>query len=253
MIKVMIIDDEKVSAELLAIKLKKLAQDIEVTGIFTSGAAALNAMDVEEPDVIFLDIEMPVMDGISMAKKMDAENTEIIFTTAYDRYAIEAVRLQALDYLLKPIGEKELNFALLRLREKLVEKEKIKATQSLESLFTKMQSLNTHFNKIAIATLEGILFIPVKEIIRVESLNNYSKLYLIGGKNIVASKTLKLIEEMLTPYRFFRPHKSHLINLEYITKYIRGEGGMIIMADGSEVDVSRQRKQDFMKVFESPA
>jgi two-component system LytT family response regulator len=133
-----------------------------------------------------------------------------------------------------------------------VEKEKIKASHSLENLFFKMQALNTHFNKIAISTLEGILFIPVKEIIRVESLNNYSKLYLISGKNIVASKTLKLIEELLMPYRFFRPHKSHLINLEYISKYIRGEGGVIIMADGSEVDVSRQRKQDFMKVFDSP-
>ena len=251
MIKALIIDDEKESAELLGLKIKKVASDISITGIFNSGPTALQAMEEEEPDVIFLDIEMPGMDGISMAKKMDSENTEIIFTTAYNQYAIEAVRLQALDYLLKPIGEKDLNFALLRLREKLVEKEKIKATQSLENLFVKMQALNMHYNKIAIATIEGILFIPVKEIIRVESLNNYSKLYLISGKNIVASKTLKLIEEMLAPYRFFRPHKSHLINLEYITKYIRGEGGMIIMADGSEVDVSRQRKQEFMKVFES--
>ncbi len=251
MIKALIIDDEKASAELLSIKLKKATADIFITGIFHSGKAALEAMGAEEPDVIFLDIDMPGMDGITMAKKMDSENTEIIFTTAYNQYAIEAVRLQALDYLLKPIGEKELNFALLRLREKLAAKEKVKATQSMETLFAKMQALNMNYNKIAIATIEGILFIPVKEIIRVESLNNYSKLYLINGKNIVASKTLKHLEEMLTPYRFFRPHKSHLINLEYITKYIRGEGGVIIMSDGSEVDVSRQRKQDFMKVFES--
>jgi two-component system LytT family response regulator len=251
MIKAIIIDDEKESAELLSIKLKKAADDIFITGIFHSGASALQAMDIEEPDVIFLDIEMPGMDGITMAKQMDAEYTEIIFTTAYDQYAIEAVRLNALDYLLKPVDEKDLNLAILRLREKLVEKEKIKATQSLETLFLKMQALDTHYNKIAISTMEGILFIPVKEIIRVESLNNYSKLYLLSGKNIVASKTLKLIEEILIPYRFFRPHKSHLINLEYITKYIRGEGGVIIMADGSEVDVSRQRKQDFLKVFEN--
>ena len=251
MIKALIIDDEKASAELLSIKLKKAASDIFITGTFHSGKSALEAMDAEEPDVIFLDIDMPGMDGITMAKKMSSENTEIIFTTAYNQYAIEAVRLQALDYLLKPIGEKELNVALLRLREKLVEKEKVKATQSLETFFIKMQALNMQYNKIAIASIEGILFIPVKEIIRVESLNNYSKLYLITGKNIVASKTLKHLEEMLTPYRFFRPHKSHLINLEYISKYIRGEGGVIIMADGSEVDVSRQRKQDFLKVFES--
>ena len=251
MLKAFIIDDENVSAELLDLKIKKAAPDVIITGIFNSAAKALEALEQGEPDVIFLDIEMPGMDGITFAKNLDAENTEIIFTTAFDQYAIEAVRLNALDYLLKPIGEQDLNLALLRLRAKLVEKEKIKATHSLENLFLKMQALNTQFNKIAIATLEGILFIPVKEIIRVESLNNYSKLYLITGKNIVASKTLKLIEEMLTPYRFFRPHKSHLINLDYITKYVRGEGGMIIMADGSEVDVSRQRKQDFMKVFEN--
>jgi len=251
MIKALIIDDEKASADLLSIKLKKAAADIFITGIFHSGKSALEEMDTEEPDVIFLDIDMPGMDGITMAKKMNTENTEIIFTTAYDQYAIDAIRLKALDYLLKPIGEKELNNALLRLREKLMEKEKLKATQSLETLYGKMQALNMQYNKIAIATVEGILFISVKEIIRVESLNNYSKLYLINGKNIVASKTLKHIEEMLTPYRFFRPHKSHLINLEYISKYIRGEGGVIVMTDGSEVDVSRQRKQDFMKVFES--
>jgi len=251
MIKALIIDDEKASAELLSIKLKKAAADIFITGIFHSGKSALEAMEAEEPDVIFLDIDMPGMDGITMAKKMDTENTEIIFTTAYNQYAIEAVRLQALDYLLKPVGEKELNAALIRLREKLIEKEKVKANHSLENLFAKMQALDMHYNKIAIATMEGILFVPVKEIIRVESLNNYSKLYLIGGKNIVASKTLKHLEEMLTPYRFFRPHKSHLINLEYISKYIRGEGGVIVMVDGSEVDLSRQRKQDFMKVFES--
>ena len=151
MIKAIIIDDEKESAELLSIKLKKAAEDILITGIFHSGAAALEAIDVEEPDVIFLDIEMPGMDGITMAKKMDAEHTEIIFTTAYDQYAIEAVRLNALDYLLKPVGEKDLKLALLRLREKLIEKEKIKATQSLETLFIKMQALDTHYNKIAIS------------------------------------------------------------------------------------------------------
>jgi len=249
----LIIDDEKASCELLCLKLKKSAPDVFISGIFFSALDALSAIEQEEPDVIFLDIEMPGMDGLTFARTIDAENCEIIFTTAYGGYAIEALRLHALDYLLKPIGEQELNAALLRLREKLLEKEKIKTTHSMEEVFLKMQALNIQFNKIPIATLEGILFIPVKEIIRVESLNNYSKLYLITGKNIVASKTLKFIEEALAPYRFFRPHKSHLINLEYITKYIRGEGGTIVMTDGSEVEVSRQRKQDFMKVFENLA
>jgi two-component system, LytTR family, response regulator len=252
MIKALIIDDEKASAELLSLKIKKAAPDVQVKGIYHSGQAALQAMELEEPDVIFLDIEMPGMDGITVAKQLDAENTEIIFTTAYDQYAIEALRIKALDYLLKPVNEKDLDASLLRLRQKLMEKEKIRTAHSIENIFEKMQALNTYYDKIAISTLEGILFIPVKEIVRVESLNNYSKLYLITGKNIVASKTLKLIEEMLIHYRFFRPHKSHLVNLEYITKYIRGEGGMIIMADGSEVDVSRQRKQEFLKVFEAP-
>jgi len=251
MIKTLIIDDEKASAELLSLKIRKAAPDVQITGIYHSGQAALEAMERAEPDVIFLDIEMPGMDGITLAKKLDAEHTEIIFTTAYDQYAIEAVRIRALDYLLKPVNEKDLAAALLRLRQKLMEKEKIKMAHSIENIFEKMQTLNTHYDKIAISTMEGIIFIPVKEIVRVESLNNYSKLYLITGKNIVASKTLKLIEEMLMHYRFFRPHKSHLVNLEYITKYVRGEGGMIIMADGSEVDVSRQRKQDFLKVFDA--
>ena len=249
MIKAFIIDDEQASADLLAIKLKKTAPDIFVTGIYTSPAMGLSAIELEQPEVLFIDIEMPGFDGISFVKKMDTENTEIIFITAFDQYAIEAVRLQALDYLLKPIGEQELSASLQRLREKLAEKEKMKRVLSLDNLLQKMQALNMHYNKIAIATLEGILFIPVKDIVRVASESNYSTLFLLGGKKIVASKTLRILEEMLAPYRFFRPHKSHLVNLEYITKYIKGEGGTIVLADGSEVEVSRQRKVDFLKVF----
>ena len=249
MIQAIIIDDEHASAELLAIKLKKAAPDIFITGIYSSSADGLNAIEQEQPQVLFIDIEMPGLDGISLVKKMDTENTEVIFVTAFDQYAIEAVRLQALDYLLKPVGEEQLNACILRLREKLAEKEKIKTSFTLDNMLQKMQTLNMEYNKIAIATMEGILFIPVKDIVRVESESNYSTLFLLGGKKIVVSKTLRIIEEMLAPYRFFRPHKSHLINLQYIIKYIKGEGGMIVLADGSQVEVSRQRKADFLKVF----
>ena len=249
MIQAIIIDDEHASAELLAIKLKKAASDIFITGIYNSSADGLNAIEKEQPQVLFIDIEMPGLDGLSLVKKMDAENTEVIFVTAFDQYAIEAVRMQALDYLLKPVGEEELNACILRLREKLAEKEKIKTSFTLDNMLQKMQTLNMEYNKIAIATMEGILFIPVKDIVRVESESNYSTLFLLGGKKIVVSKTLRIIEEMLAPYRFFRPHKSHLINLQYIIKYIKGEGGMIVLADGSQVEVSRQRRADFMKVF----
>ena len=249
MIQAIIIDDEQASADLLAIKLKKAAPDIFITSIYSSSTDGLNAIEKEQPQVLFIDIEMPGLDGLSLVKKMDAENTEVIFVTAFDQYAIEAVRLQALDYLLKPVGEEELNACILRLREKLAEKEKIKASFTLDNMLQKMQTLNMEYNKIAIATMEGILFIPVKDIVRVESESNYSTLFLLGGKKIVVSKTLRIIEEMLAPYRFFRPHKSHLINLQYIIKYIKGEGGMIVLADGSQVEVSRQRRADFMKVF----
>src|SRR5688572_11185674 len=152
MIRAFIIDDEKASAELLSMKINKTAPDLQIKGIYHSGDAALAAMEVEEPDVIFLDIEMPGMDGITVARKMDAEHTEIIFTTAYDKYAIDALRVKAVDYLLKPIDEKDLGAALLRLRQKLVEKEKLKSSHSLENIFEKMQALNKDYDKIAIST-----------------------------------------------------------------------------------------------------
>jgi two-component system LytT family response regulator len=248
MIKAVIIDDEKASAELLEIKLKKADPGIVVSGVYTSATTAFEALEYEEPDVIFLDIEMPRLDGISFVKKLTDGDTEIIFTTAHSQYAVEAIKQRALDYLLKPIDENELETAITRLRQKMTEKEKLKASWSLESMIQKMQSINTRFNKIAIATLEDIQFIPVGDIIRVESQSNYSIIYLTGGKKLVASKTLRILEEMLMGYRFFRPHKSHLVNLDYIARYIKTEGGWLEMADGSKVEVSRQRKREFLRL-----
>jgi two-component system LytT family response regulator len=248
MLKAVIVDDEKASAELLEIKLKKADPGIVISGVYTSAVTAFEALEYEEPDVIFLDIEMPRLDGISFVKKLTEGNMEIIFTTAHSQYAVEAIKQRALDYLLKPIDENELETAIIRLRQKMAEKEKLKTSWSLESMMQKMQSINTQFNKIAIATLEDIQFIPVRDIIRIESQSNYSIIYLTGGKKLVASKTLRILEEMLMGYRFFRPHKSHLVNLDYIARYIKTEGGWLEMADGSKVEVSRQRKREFLRL-----
>ena len=242
-------DDEKLSGELLATKIKKSSTDISIGGIFHLPQQGLDAINEQQPDVVFLDIEMPGLDGLTLAKSIESNKTEVIFTTAYNAYAIEAVRIKALDYLLKPISIPDLQMALLRLKEKIVEREKIKTAQSLESLVHKMQMLNAQYNKIALSTLEGILFVPVKEIVRIESDSNYSTLFLLSGKKIVVSKTLRIMEEMLLPYSFMRPHKSHLINLEYVSKYLKGDGGTIIMMDGSQIEVSRQRKDNFLKIF----
>jgi two-component system LytT family response regulator len=186
-----------------------------------------------------MDIEMPGMNGLAAAEEIN-NVTEVIFVTAYEKYSIEAIRLTAFDYLLKPIDEVELKKSVQRLAEKL----------DAKKLTAARKTINGQFDKIAVPTLEGIHFLNIKDIMKVEAESNYSVFYFSDKKKMTASKTLKQVEEALEGYNFFRAHKSYLVNLSYIQRYVRGEGGTIILSDGSEVELSRSRKREFLELFE---
>jgi len=185
------------------------------------------------------------MNGFRMLDELGEYDFDIIFTTAYNHYAVDAIRISAFDYLTKPIAIKDLQHAVDRLI-----KHRYQATR--EKLDVLRQSLSEHKtqeDKIAIPTNEGMEFLPIKNIVHIESSTNYSRVFLKEGKQILVTRLLKDFEDMLLPYRFFRVHNSHLINLNYIQKYIRGEGGQVIMQNGDAIDVSRRKKDEFLKLI----
>ena len=239
MITAIIIDDEFKSAEVAGLKLRKFCPQVNVLEIFTEPGKALAWLEVHTPDVIFLDIEMPGVNGLNIAARIGGR-ADVVFVTAYEKYSVEAIRLTAFDYLLKPIDENDLVKCITRLEEKLAHSKKT-ATSRL---------INTLFDKIAVPSQEGVHFINIKDIVRVEAESNYSVFHFADKRKLTASKTLKQVEEALEGYSFFRPHKSYIINLHYISRYVRGEGGTIIMTDGHEVEVSRNKKKEFLDLFE---
>jgi len=221
--------------------------DVEVVATAQKPEDAILFIRQHKPDVIFLDIEMPRMNGFRMLDELGELDFEIIFTTAYNHYAVDAIRISAFDYLMKPVAIKELQNALERLA-------KYRQTHTRDKLDVLRQSLSPNKSqeeKIAIPTNEGLEFIPIKNILHIESSSNYSRIFLTDGKNILVTKLLKDFEDILEPYNFFRVHNSHLINLAYIKKYIRGEGGQVEMQNGDVIDVARRKKEEFIRLITS--
>ncbi|WP_233524406.1 LytR/AlgR family response regulator transcription factor [Mucilaginibacter conchicola] len=230
MLKAVILDDEERGSSLLNRKLKGFEGDLEVMAVFNDPYKALSKMMDLEPDVLFLDVEMPGLNGFQFLEKLGAFNFQVIFTTAYDSYTLEALRLSAVDYLLKPIDEDELHTAIFRLKKRVFEQDKTKKVEDLSR------------NRLALPTAEGVYLVDKTSIIRVEAMSNYSTFYLSDAKKIVVSKTLKEYENVLTEAYFLRINRSVIVNLDYIVKYRKGDGGTLEMADGTEIEVSASRK-----------
>jgi two-component system, LytTR family, response regulator len=243
MITASIVDDEPYCCETLVTLLERYCPDVKVLDICYSGSDALKSIRDHAPQILFLDIEMPHLNGFELLEKLPQINFELIFTTSYDQYAIKAIRFSALDYLLKPIDREELQKAV----QKAVGRMKYPLPQQIEILLQKLNHPTIPVNKIAIPTMEGLQMIFVESVVSCSADSNYTILLLKNKQKITASRTLKEIEEMLEDYSFARVHHSSLVNLNEVEKYVRGEGGYLIMSDGSTVDVSRSRKEILLR------
>ena len=238
-LKAVIIDDEKDCCETIAELLQTFCPDVEVSGIYHNGVDALTAILHQQPDLVFLDVEMPKMNGFEMLEQLPQVNFDIIFTTSYDQYALKAIRFSAIDYLLKPIDRNELQKAV----QKINQRSQRTISKQVEILMQRIHQPARSISKIALPTMEGLQMIPVESIISCESDGNYTTLLLKNNKKLIVSTPIKEIEEMLEDHSFVRVHRSYLVNLNEVEKYVRGEGGYLIMSDGSSVDVSRNKKE----------
>ncbi len=244
-LRAILIDDELNSLQNLQQKLEGFCPDVSIVAVTQKPEEGILLIRQHQPDVVFLDIEMPRMSGFRMLEQIGDYDFDIIFTTAYNHYSIDAIRISAFDYLVKPIGIEELQHAVERLSKSLHRQTK----EKIDILKKSLNDSRSQEDKIAISTSEGIEFIPIKNIIHIESKSNYSKIFLTDSKSMLVTKILKDFEEMLVPYNFYRVHNSHLINLTYIQKYVRSEGGHVMLQDGTVIDISRRKKEEFLKMI----
>lgn len=244
-IKAILVDDERSSLQNLQQKLIEFCPDILVIEMSEKPEDAILLIRQHKPDVIFLDIEMPRMSGLRMLNELTDYTGEIIFTTAYNHYAVDAIRISAFDYLVKPVSIADLQNAVAR----LVKSKQSETKERLDILRQSLSENKSQEDKIAVPTSDGLEFLQIKNIIHIESSSNYSKIFLLTGKSMLVTRLLKDFEDILTPYRFYRVHNSHLINLNYIQKYIRGEGGQVMLQNGDIVDVSRRKKDEFLRLI----
>jgi two-component system LytT family response regulator len=244
MIKAIIVDDELGARESLSKMIEKNCKQIEVVAKVDSMLAAFEAITNKEPDLVFLDIEMPNGNAFDLLEKFKTINFNIIFTTAYDHYAIKAIKFSAVDYILKPIDPEELVIAVKRFEERIGKSTSL--DKQFKTLLSNVRPENK-LKKVGIPDGDGLIFINLSDIIRCDSDGNYTFFILTTGKKIIASRTLGEYEQMFAEDNFFRIHRSHLINLEHVKKYIKGEGGYVVMSDNSQVEVSRRNKTDFLE------
>ncbi len=246
MIKTLIIDDEKHCCESLSWQLKKYCPEIELAAICNNAEEGLSQINQQKPQLIFLDVEMPGGSGFEMLENLREIHFNIIFTTAYDQYALRAIKFGALDYLMKPVDKDELRIAVdryLKLGDQI-------SLNQLGALLTHTRKNNDFsFQKIAFPTLHSYELVPLSDIMVCESNSNYTNIRLNSGKNIVVSKTLKEIEELLNMPPFYRIHHSYLVNLQYAIRYIKGEGGNLILHNEISLPVSRNKKEELLNMI----
>ncbi|MFA6082870.1 LytR/AlgR family response regulator transcription factor [Mucilaginibacter sp.] len=246
MIKAILVDDEAHCLDTLGILLKEYCPEVQILQACSSAKTGMDAILNLSPDIVFLDIQMPGISGFQLLEQLGHVSFAVIFTTSFDQYAIKAIRLSALDYLLKPIDPKELIAAI----NKLKRKKELPEAEQFEMLFDRLKPRLNTFKKIAIPTLEGFELIPADQIILCEADDNYTHILLKDKRKILASRTLKAVEEQLQDFSYFvRVHHSFIVSINEVNRYVRGEGGYLIMSDGSTVNVSRSRKDALLKLF----
>jgi two-component system LytT family response regulator len=241
-----IIDDEIHCIETLVLLLNEHCPEVQIVEKTQSPQAGLQAITRLKPDLVFLDIEMPNMNGFELLEHFDQIPFSVVFTTSYDQYAIKAIRFCALDYLMKPVDYRELITAVNKVKKQT----STPSNEQFQMLLQKIQDKGNGFTKIAVPTSDGFELVPADQIVSCEADDNYTYLHLKNKTKITACRSLKEIEEQLETYsNFLRVHHSYIVNLNEVTKYVRGDGGYLVMSTGSSVNVSRSRKDTLMNYF----
>lgn len=243
MIRTIIIDDEADGRDALVHAIQTYCQGLEIIHVCASAPEGLEAIQQSDPQLVFLDIQMPHMSGFEVLQSLGQINFKVIFVTAHDQYAIKAIKFSALDYLLKPVDVDDLLQAIKRYEQQ----SELTAKDQFQHLFSNLSLTATQFEKLAIPSIDGVEFVPVHDIIFCQADGNYTKIHLQGGKVLLASRTLKEFELLLSEAGFCRVHHGSLINLKHISKYVKGEGGYLILAGGHEVPVARRRREALLR------
>lgn len=244
--KAVIIDDEKRTRELIAKMIESFGLGIETFPIGESVESGLTAIETVQPDLVFLDIQMPDGTGFDLLKMIPHKNFEVIFITAHEEFAVKAIKFSALDYILKPIDPEDLKQAVLRAVNTIDHK---REEIQFEALQLNMQP--SQKRRLVLKTHESVHVVDLDKIVRCEADRNYTSFYMAEGKKILVSKTLKEYEILLTGYNFLRVQQSHLINLDFVERYDKKNGGSVVLKDGSEVPLSPAKRDIFFKILEN--
>lgn len=244
MLNALIVDDEVLGAKTLESLLKMHCANVNILGTVHSADEAEKSITGVLPDVVFLDIEMPFANGFDLLQRFKNHPFDVIFTTAYNEYAVKAIKHNALDYLLKPIVPEELIAAIKKCEEK--KKGEPNGYKNLEKIIS---TLSQKVHKLPVPSPDGIVYLDPDNIVYLQGDINYTHIHLIQGHKITSSKTLKDFEQMLSGKQFFRIHKANIINLSYVSKYLKGDGGEVVMIEGSSLEVSRQKKTELLALL----
>jgi len=238
-IRSIIIDDEPNNIENLQIILKEYCPAVNIVATASSAAEGVSVIVQHRPELVFLDIQMPEQSGFDMLKGLPAIDFEIVFITAYDKYALQAIKVSALDYLLKPIDIHELCIAVEKVKQKISARRR---DHGIEHLMEYIRTGQKATAKIALPTLHETLYVRIADILRCESSNNYTHFHLYNGERVLVCKTLKEVSEILLSHRFIRTHQSHLVNAEGVKSLLREDGGVLLLTDGAKIPISRQNR-----------
>ena len=246
-LRTVIIDDEPDCVQTLARDLADYCKDVEIVAQCEGAKDGIRAINRYKPDVVFLDIDMPLINGFELLELLPEINFEIIFTTAHDNYALQAFKISAVDYLLKPVDADHLVKAVERAR---LLRNKGSSQEQVDFLIQQLRDQETNsVHRIALPTSDGLVFKDLADILYCESDGAYSYIYFTDGKKLLISKTLRYLEDILCDFQFFRVHKSYIANLDHVSKYSRGSGGMLTMKNGAQLQVSRSKKEELLSHF----
>jgi two-component system, LytTR family, response regulator len=246
MLTAIIIDDERRSRNALRQKLTQYCADVQIIGECESGEDGIRCIEEKKPAIVFLDVEMPRMNGFTMLQQLSNRNFDLIFVTAFDHYAIQAIKYSALDYLVKPIEVPELQKAIERVNQK---HQHSNPDKRLEVLLDNLGQKKHERFRIGVPTATGLAFLRVEHIIYLEAQDNYTHIFLDDKRKYIVSRTMKDFEEMLPAETFLRIHNSHIINKNFAEKYIRGDGGQVVLTNGAVLDIAKRKKAEFLKAI----